>query len=609
MSALSGIYGSQSGVRPVPTADNIMPATGDASASSGIKPGQMITGKIVGMSGDAVQVEVGKGKVLTARLEGNMDLQPGQTVTFALKGTAGQQVTLSPLYTNMNNVSTASSALLAANMTINETTLAMTNSMMEAGMGIDKQGLTDMYQTVSAHPEADVSALVQMKKLGIEINPGTVKQFEAYQNYENQITGHMQNIMEDVHNLFTEMTANGENSKAMQFMDSVLKIFSGESLAGEAGGITMQEGTAENSPLTLPGEKGQATNSLTANPTGNPLQGQNIATLDVVDGKVILKEMQEQGTVKGQPEGAVTSKEAEGTMQDHRLVLADADMLSEKNALESSSENGKIAVSTEIKDKLFAILQDSELRQTLMPEGKETALSAKDIFSVVRTLLQKEGLTEPLKQMLEGKEFKALLRDAMTGQWMLNPEEVGKKQTVDNLYERLTRQTKDLSQVLSQIAKPDSALAGNLSQMNQNLDFMNQMNQMYQYIQLPLKMNGSETTGDLFVYTDKKSLAQNDGNVSALLHLDMPSLGPLDVYASITPEKSVFTKFYLESDEMIDFIAENIHVLNERLEKRGYKMKSEMIKKGEEGDVKELLIKEQGGIPKTTGHLGFDMRA
>ena len=203
----------------------------------------------------------------------------------------------------------------------------------------------------------------------------------------------------------------------------------------------------------------------------------------------------------------------------------------------------------------------------------------------------------------------ALLRDAMTGQWMLNPEEVGKKQTVDNLYERLTRQTKDLSQVLSQIAKPDSALAGNLSQMNQNLDFMNQMNQMYQYIQLPLKMNGSETTGDLFVYTDKKSLAQNDGNVSALLHLDMPSLGPLDVYASITPEKSVFTKFYLESDEMIDFIAENIHVLNERLEKRGYKMKSEMIKKGEEGDVKELLIKEQGGIPKTTGHLGFDMRA
>ena len=104
-------------------------------------------------------------------------------------------------------------------------------------------------------------------------------------------------------------------------------------------------------------------------------------------------------------------------------------------------------------------------------------------------------------------------------------------------------------------------------------------------------------------------LAQNDGNVSALLHLDMPSLGPLDVYASITPEKSVFTKFYLESDEMIDFIAENIHVLNERLEKRGYKMKSEMIKKGEEGDVKELLIKEQGGIPKTTGHLGFDMRA
>ena len=104
---------------------------------------------------------------------------------------------------------------------------------------------------------------------------------------------------------------------------------------------------------------------------------------------------------------------------------------------------------------------------------------------------------------------------------------------------------------------------------------MNQMNNIYQYVQLPLKMNGSEATGDLFVYTDKKSLARKDGNVSALLHLDMNNLGPLDVYASITPGNNVYTKFYLQDDDTLDFIEANIHILNERLESRGYNMKCE----------------------------------
>ncbi len=91
-------------------------------------------------------------------------------------------------------------------------------------------------------------------------------------------------------------------------------------------------------------------------------------------------------------------------------------------------------------------------------------------------------------------------------------------------------------------------------------------------------MNGSEATGDLFVYTNKKNLAEKEGNVSALLHLDMKNLGPIDVYASLSPGNNVFTKFYLPDESMIDFINDNIHILNERLEGRGYSIKAEVTK-------------------------------
>ena len=45
--------------------------------------------------------------------------------------------------------------------------------------------------------------------------------------------------------------------------------------------------------------------------------------------------------------------------------------------------------------------------------------------------------------------------------------------------------------------------------------------------------------GELYVYTNKKNLADNDGNVSAFLHLDMDHLGPVDVYVAMQQQKVI----------------------------------------------------------------------
>jgi hypothetical protein len=182
-----------------------------------------------------------------------------------------------------------------------------------------------------------------------------------------------------------------------------------------------------------------------------------------------------------------------------------------------------------------------------------------------------------MMNMLESDDFSSMLKQQIQSQWLLSPIDVENKQTVEKLYDRLNEQVKDLTSAIESISMQGSELAKNLDNMNQNLDFMEQMNQMMQYIQLPLKMNGSEATGDLFVYTNKKSLAENNGTVSALLHLDMKNLGPLDVYASInTGSNKVTTRFQLADDSLIDFMQSHMHILNERLEKRGYAITSEV---------------------------------
>ena len=99
---------------------------------------------------------------------------------------------------------------------------------------------------------------------------------------------------------------------------------------------------------------------------------------------------------------------------------------------------------------------------------------------------------------------------------------------------------------------------------------MNQLNQMFQYIQLPLQMAGQNANGDLYVYRNKNKKMSEDGSVSAILHLDMDNLGPVDVYVKLKDTK-VTTNFYVADDSVIELLNDNIHILNERLEKRGHK--------------------------------------
>ena len=134
---------------------------------------------------------------------------------------------------------------------------------------------------------------------------------------------------------------------------------------------------------------------------------------------------------------------------------------------------------------------------------------------------------------------------------------------------------------------------------------------MFSYVQLPLKMGQFESHGELYVYTNKKALTQKDGKVSALLHLDMEHLGMLDVYVALDGEK-VSTKFYLPDDETIDFMAEHMDELSNKLKNRGYQIKSEMLlkdSKEQKNTVIEEILKENRNIMAVgVGSYSFDYR-
>ena len=160
--------------------------------------------------------------------------------------------------------------------------------------------------------------------------------------------------------------------------------------------------------------------------------------------------------------------------------------------------------------------------------------------------------------------------------------------------------------------KEDSAVMKSVTNLKENVEFMNQLNQMFTYVQLPLKMGKFNAHGDLYVYTNKRNLAKKDGQVSALLHLDMEHLGQMDVYVAMANQK-VSTKFYLQDEETIDFLAAHIDKLDASLAKRGYQMHSELIQKEhpeKETAVIEEILKENRNVMSTgVAAYSFDMKA
>jgi flagellar hook-length control protein FliK len=213
------------------------------------------------------------------------------------------------------------------------------------------------------------------------------------------------------------------------------------------------------------------------------------------------------------------------------------------------------------------------------------------------------------KNVFKSDDYNKLLKGNITSQWLLKPGDVQNKENIENLYQRLGNQVKSLSNAINQTLGPESSLAQTTNNLQNNLDFMYQLTQMFQYVQLPLQMAGQNAHGDLYVYKNKHKKMSEDGSVSAILHLDMDNLGPLDVYVKLVQNK-VTTNFYVADDSVIELINDNIHILNERLEKRGYSMNVNVMlhddMDGQDAAVDEMLDVMKTPILSTQS---FDARA
>lgn len=514
----------------------------------GKMPGQSVTGEVIEADGQDILLAIGKNQLLRARLSLAMDVEAGQQLTFGIKSIGGMKVVLSPLFENMTSGSGAEKALELAGLPRNEETMKMVEAMMKEGMKLDPDSLSSMYRTVNAHMDADITTLVQLNRMGLPVTEENITQLQSYKNYEGQVTEGVKILMGEVAEQLSSLAASDNPEDVFTFLKVVL---------GEPSG-TENVQTEEN----MAGDDNVIQTFKNAVMTEAPEENAGKEKLPFMPG------MAEQAGEKG-------------------LGMALSDVLQKAGFSEET-------VNACLKGELPA----KELLTELGRLVKDGRLSTE----------QKNGILELLKD----NEFLENLKKDLTEKFLLTPDEVGEDGQVEKLYERLDSQLSRMNQALQGMAKENPALSQSIQNLSSNVEFMNQLNQMFTYVQLPLKLSGQEAAGELYVYTNKKNLAKKDGQVSALLHLDLEHLGEIDIHVSLR-DSHVSTKFCLSDEKALDLVAANIDTLNQRLMKRGYSMDASFEQKDKaQHPIDEMLDRDKKVSSKEKvliSSSSFDARA
>ncbi len=582
-------------------------ASNQSGGSVTIAPGQVVGGEVVNVKNGEVTLRLDNNATLTASLDQNMDIAVGQKLMFQVTGN-GDRTTLHPLYANLTNNTMANQALSEAGLRQTATNLAMVTNMLDEGMSVNSQALRGMARIMEANPTTDPATLVQLTKLGLPINELNIEQYENYKNFEHQIINDAAGLSDGLSNLLGTGNGSGDGATVLVNTD-----------AGQM--LTDAQLQLSNDILGLVSAGDRDWGAMLNNPqiAGTAAQSIEIAANGPTN---IMAEIPEVPPVEVEDVWAVTlNADSESTPQMNTSVnMGETAVSQDGGALAgggSTSDQGSRLMQGLIEDLGKLGMPAEELNN--ITNG---TLSVNDVIGFVRTMIDMSradhGLSdaqkEALSRLLNNNDFKQLVGNQLMKQMLLNPADVSREGAVEELYKQLAEQSQKAIEILKNAGQAGSEVMKSAQNINDNVNFMNQLNQMAAYVQLPVRMARENAHGELYVYTKKKNLLNKDGNVSAFLHLDMDNLGPMDVYVAMQKNK-VNTNFYFNDEEALDLIEANIGILDARLQKKGYNMSTTVtMKKPDEPQktvVGEMLKEKSNGLVggPIRSRLSFDIRA
>ncbi len=619
------------------------------SAISELTQGSVFEGTVTSVRGNKVILSLSTGQSISAQLDGKVPLKVGTPMFFQVKGNAGNVLSIKPYNGNGSGGNPIlMNALTSAGIPVTERNLEMVKAMMHQQMPISKQSVLDMVKHVSANEQTSVQTIVDMVRLGLPVDEELAAQFENYGKSDYALLGKLDSAVNQVLDLLgsedvypnksvelnqklVDMVLNPE-TMTKSAADDVEQFLFGKQI-GTGDGVTLEWHTAAS-------QQGQSVNLNQQDVRMSYMQNGEGQTVNQRDMQMPYLQNGVQQNVEGQ---TVNQQDMQMSyMQNIEMQNVNQKSLSieiplaEQSLKQVFTEEQLEHITKMLQNtptlvdnpQLFKIENETEIFVDTVQEEKMTVAGetvegedAPPVKQVLNTELTVEkflkGICEGLldreefgfsgvQKLFSSSEYQSVLKELLQEQWLVCPEELEGEQ-IKETYKKLLRQTGQLEQIIRSTGLEQQQFLQTTADIKGNVEFLNQLNQVYTYVQLPLKLSGQNANGDLYVYTNKKNLNDPDTELSAFLHLDLSHLGSTDVSVKML-RKNVNTNFYFSNDASYELVQKNLPILEAKLKQKGYNCTFTVTNEEKKMDFIQDFLRKDYPTSGALHRYSFDVR-
>ncbi len=607
MGLFSGIFGTPQQVRSTTASGTKRSVFSSGKDTVTLSKGEVVKGEITDLRSNEVTIRLEDGRQLHAKLSSAMELSIGQEAEFYVQETNDVLITLKLLTDGDSSFaeSAIDRALEAAGLPKSETAAAVVRSLLTAGLPANKEMIQKMLQYSASNKGVELSTLTALLKHNLPVTKENAAELQAYRNFEHRLSGQASTLA----SALTGALQSGEASPA--FTESLLALlFPEEGLSGDGAGAPSATGT------------GARTDAVPAEglPASAESAEQSALPHSVTDGSVPAAPSPD--SLPADAGGPAASRPAGAGSDTAPVPEKGMTPLPEQTA--SSAPSGTPEVFEEnaplkqflseaeyqrLGKALSGLSQDSPELQKLNEDFTKGILTANKLFSALSAKASARSGADTAALFKEEPLLSSLLEKTLLGRLSLKPEDLTKEHAIKDFYEKTRATLSSLTELAESSGESSASMklaADTGAKMQDNIQFMNTLNQLFPYVQLPLRLTEQLTHGELYVYTKKKDLSAQTKEVSILLHLDMDALGPTDVHLSLL-RQNVTAKFYLEEQDAQELVSEQLPSLTEALRQKGYTLNAQVMKREKEPDIVADFL--DGGEAAPMKRFRFDIRA
>ncbi len=556
-----------------------------------VREGETLKGVVSDIHGNEITISMEDGSSFTGKLPEASQYSIGQKAAFQITGLDGGTIymkAISQAYL-LGIEDTIEQALEEAGLPKSPRNLEIVRSLLLNQQSISRENIAESLQLCAKYPNADVNSVITMKRLGMPMDMATVTQFDQYNKQTHQLLTRMDALADSINELLTELAkenpsiARYATGEVLDMMLQSLPSLEEQNLTATQlqANLSAAPGaeTAEGADL-LPGEENQ---EIPPEATEESQAAGQTATSPFARMKQLLNGITDRAS---SPAGAEAKPTEFIPEQTGHLLTAEA-----RSAL--SDLLGKY---TENKELLTALEKGDLTARELLTNIKNTLTTLPD---------------EELHRLVSQKAFQKVIKGQFLSGWTLSPEGLKEEGSIDTLYNRMQQQFSDLTNLSRMFATRNSGeqIINTTSDLQQNLAFMKMLNEQFAYMQLPLKLSQQNAHGDLYVMTRKNALKKSKDNLKVLLHLEMDSLGTLDIHIT-KDHTSISTQFYTAKETARKLLEKNVELLKDAINEQGYSFTSEFLAKEKDIDlVHDFIEKDSPAPPAAVKRYNFDLRA